>query len=45
MSQAIFAKKFAKNYAIMVNVNKKVVLCPFELVYLYDVHKTTDGFL
>ena len=37
--------KFAKKYAIMVNVNKKVVLCLFVLGYLYDMHKITNGFL
>jgi len=37
--------KFAKKYGIMVDVNKRVMLCPFEVVQLYNVHKITNGFL
>ena len=37
--------KFAKKYAIMVDVNKKVLLCGLKLSQLYNVHKNTAGFL
>jgi len=37
--------KFAKKYVIMVDVNKRVVVCPFEVVHLYNMHKITFGFL
>ena len=36
---------FAKKYGIMVVVNKRVVLCPYEVVQLYNMHKITRGFL
>ena len=45
MCQAIFTMKIVKIYAIMVDVNKKVVLCPLKVVYLYNVHKSPYGFL
>jgi len=45
MCQATFAMKFAKKYDIMVDVNKRVVVCPFEVVQLYNMHKITYGFL
>ena len=35
----------AERYDIMVNVNKKAVLCPSELVQLYNMHKIAHGFL
>ena len=31
--------KFAKKYAIMVDVNKAAVVCLSELVQLYNMHK------
>ena len=37
--------KFAKKYGIMVDVNKRVVLCLLEVVQLYNVHKIACGFL
>ena len=37
--------KFAKKYAIMVDVNKRVVVCLSEVVHLYNMHKITYGFL
>ena len=37
--------KFAKKYAIMVDVNKRVVVCPLEVVHLYNMHKIACGFL
>ena len=37
--------KFAKICVIMVDVNKKVLVCPFEVVQLYNMHKNTVGFL
>ena len=45
MCQATFAMMFAKKYDIMVDVNKRVVICPLEVVQLYNVHKITRGFL
>ena len=45
MCQASFAMKIAKNCAIMVDVNKKVVVCLRKVVYLYNVHKSPYGFL
>ena len=39
MCQAIFTMKFAKKYGIMVNVNKKALLCPLEVGQLYNVHR------
>ena len=36
---------FAKKYGIMVDVNKRVVVCLHEVVQLYNVHKITYGFL
>ena len=45
MCQATFTMKFAKKYGMMVNVNKKVLLCPLEVVQLYNVHKNAYGFL
>ena len=36
---------FAKKYGIMVDVNKRVVVCPYEVVQLYNMHKITHGFL
>ena len=45
MCQAKFAMKIVKICAIMVDVNKKVVVCPLKLGYLYNVHKSPYGFL
>ena len=45
MCQAIFTMKIAKKYGIMVDVNKKVVLCPSKLSDLYNVHNAAYGFL
>ena len=45
MCQATFAMKFAKKYGIMVDVNKRVVVCPLGVVQLYNMHKITHGFL
>ena len=36
---------FAKKYAIIVDVNKRAVLCQLELVQLYNMHKIASGFL
>ena len=45
MCQATFAMMFAKKYGIMVDVNKKVLLCPLKVGYLYNMHKFTCDFL
>ena len=45
MCQATFTMQFAKKYGIMVDVNKKVPLCPLKLRQLYNVHKNICGFL
>ena len=45
MCQATFAMMFAKKYDIMVDVNKRVIVCHFEVVQLYNLHKITYGFL
>ena len=37
--------KIAKKYGIMVDVNKKVVVCPSKVSHLYNVHNATYGFL
>ena len=37
--------KFAKKYDIMVDVNKRVVVCLLEVVQLYNVHKNDLRFL
>ena len=45
MCQAIITMKIVIIYVIMVDVNKRVVVCPSEVVQLYNLHKITYGFL
>ena len=36
--------KFAKKCGIMVDVNKRVVVCLYGVVQLYNMHKIARGF-